>query len=75
MAKIPRGLSGREVVSALEKAGFRFSRQKGSHILLFRADPKARVTVPDHREVRVGTLQQILSDAGMTVAEFLALLS
>jgi hypothetical protein len=33
-------------------------------------DPRARAVVPDHREVRVGTLHQILLDAGLTIEQF-----
>jgi predicted RNA binding protein YcfA (HicA-like mRNA interferase family) len=43
-------------------------------MILYRQDPKARVVVPDHREVRIGTLQQILQDAGISVEAFLKLL-
>ena len=34
MPKLPRGLSGREVRQALEKAGFYLKRQKGSHMIM-----------------------------------------
>ena len=74
MAKLPRGLSGREVADALGKSGFRMTRQKGSHIVMRRDHPAARVTIPDHREVRVGTLAQILRDAGIDSETFLKLL-
>jgi predicted RNA binding protein YcfA (HicA-like mRNA interferase family) len=43
-------------------------------MILFRLEPKARVVVPDHRELRIGTLQQILQDAGLTVDDLLGLL-
>lgn len=70
MGKIPRGLSGQQVRRALEKAGFEVTRQRGSHIVMNKFEPRRRVVVADHREVRVGTLQQILVDAGLTVEEF-----
>lgn len=34
MTKLPRGLSGKVVVTALERTGFYFKRQKGSHIVM-----------------------------------------
>jgi predicted RNA binding protein YcfA (HicA-like mRNA interferase family) len=74
MAKLPTNLSGRELVSVLGKVGFQFQRQRGSHIVMRRADPLARVTIPDHRVLRPGTLRQILSDAGLSVEELLKLL-
>ena len=73
MAKLPTDLSGREVRTALERAGFIFRRQSGSHMILRRDDPHARVVVPDHRHIRAGTLRRIVSDAGLTVEQFLAL--
>lgn len=73
MTKPPR-ISGRECVRALEKAGFSVIRQKGSHIIMRRADPFAQVVVPDHRELHTGTLRDIIRDAGLTVDEFIDLL-
>ncbi len=74
MTKIPTDLSGRALVRALEKVGFVVKRQRGSHIILRRADPPARVVVPDHKALRVGTLRSILNAAGMTVEDLLKLL-
>jgi predicted RNA binding protein YcfA (HicA-like mRNA interferase family) len=74
MTRIPTDLSGREVRRALERAGFVFRRQRGSHMVLRRDHPPARVVVPDHRQVRKGTLDQILHEAGLTVEELLDLL-
>ena len=74
MAKLPTDLSGRTVRAALERAGFVFARQRGSHMILRRGDPPAWVVVPDHRRVKLGTLRGIIADAGITVEEFIALL-
>jgi len=73
MTKLPT-ISGRECVKALQKAGFYVTRQKGSHINLRRDDPFAKTVVPDHKEVKKGTLKAILKDANLTVDEFIALL-
>jgi predicted RNA binding protein YcfA (HicA-like mRNA interferase family) len=59
---------------ALEKIGFVYQRQKGSHIVLRRSDPYARVTVPDHKSIRPGTLRQILHEAGIAADDLLKLL-
>ena len=74
MPKLPTDLSGREVRAALERAGFVLRRQRGSHMILGRGNPPTRVVVPDHKQVRSGTLRRIVSEAGLTVEEFLALL-
>ena len=73
MTKLP-AISGQECVRALERAGFVVRRQKGSHIVLTRDDPFAQVIVPDHRELRRGTLRAIIRGAGMTVDAFVDLL-
>jgi predicted RNA binding protein YcfA (HicA-like mRNA interferase family) len=74
VAKLPTDLSGSRVRAALERAGFTFVRQKGSHMILRRSNPSAWVVVPDHRQVEPGTLRGIIGDAGLTVDEFVALL-
>ncbi len=74
MPKLPTDLSGRQVRTALERVGFVFRRQRGSHMILRREDPYARVVVPDHKQVRAGTLRRILNDAGLTVEELMTLL-
>ena len=69
-------VSGRQVVRALERVGYRVVRQRGSHIRLRdKSDPNhLPVTVPDHRALKPGLLRQILRDANLTVEEFVALL-
>ncbi len=73
MSKLPR-LSGRECIKALEKAGFYFKRQEGSHIVLRRDDPFTQVVVPDHKELDRGTLRAIIRQVGLGVDEFVKLL-
>ena len=72
--KLPRDLSGRNVINALQRAGFVVRRQRGSHVVMRRSDPYAQVTVPDHRRIDTGTLDVILEGAGLSVQEFLRLL-
>ena len=74
MAKLPTDLSGREVRAALERVGFVFRRQRRSHMVFRRDDPYGRVIVPDHKQIRTGTLRRIIADASLTVEEFMRLL-
>jgi predicted RNA binding protein YcfA (HicA-like mRNA interferase family) len=53
--------------------GFQVIRQKGSHITLIRDNPYGRVTVPNHKTLKPGMLRRIIKDAGLTVADFIAL--
>jgi predicted RNA binding protein YcfA (HicA-like mRNA interferase family) len=73
MTKLPRSLSGNEVVKALQKAGFSIKRQKGSHIVLRRDIPFAQVVVPDHKRVDTGTLSNILDGANLSIEDFIKL--
>lgn len=73
MTRLPV-ISGRTCVKALERAGFVFRRQKGSHIRLYRASTKTQITVPDHRELDTGTLRSIIRESGLSVSEFVELL-
>jgi predicted RNA binding protein YcfA (HicA-like mRNA interferase family) len=60
--KLPRDLSGRELVAHLRRAsGYQRLHQEGSHIVLQTDAPRRhRIAVPDHRALRVGTLNAIL---------------
>ncbi|MEK8018685.1 MAG: type II toxin-antitoxin system HicA family toxin [Candidatus Parabeggiatoa sp.] len=72
MSRLPR-VSGRKVVHALSKIGYEKDRQRGSHIVLREIeDPHRRLVVPDHDEK--GTLRAIITQAGLTVEEFIDLL-
>jgi len=74
LTKLPIDLSGREVRVALERAGFVFRRQTGSHMILRRDQPHTRVVVHDHKHLRTGTLRRIVADAGLTIEQFVELL-
>jgi len=68
-------VSGHQVVKALERIGYVFDRQRGSHMILRQqSSPHRRLTVPDHKEVAKGTLRAIIRQAGLTVEEFSDLL-
>ena len=74
MTRLP-ALSGREVVKALSQIGYELDRQRGSHMVLRHPKPPfRRLVVPDHKEIRRGTLRAIIRQAGLTVSEFLDLL-
>lgn len=65
-------LSGKEVCAILERHGFVQVRQRGSHIIMQRAADAGTTTVPvpDHKEVRIGTLRSIIRQSGIPRAEF-----
>jgi predicted RNA binding protein YcfA (HicA-like mRNA interferase family) len=69
-------VAARDAVRALERAGFVVSRTSGSHCrLVHNSDPSRKVTVPVHAgDLKRGTLRAVIAQAGLTVAEFIALL-
>jgi len=69
MTKLPTDLSGQKLIRILLRLGFVFQRQRGSHVILRREVPFARVSVPDHKVLRVGTLRTILREAGISVEQ------
>jgi predicted RNA binding protein YcfA (HicA-like mRNA interferase family) len=73
VSKLPI-ISGLECVKALEKIGFVVDRQRGSHIIMVREEPRTTISVPDHKELDRGTLRRIIRQVGLTVDEFIELL-
>jgi predicted RNA binding protein YcfA (HicA-like mRNA interferase family) len=69
-------VTARQAIRALERAGFVVSRTSGSHCrLIHRIDPTRKVTIPVHTgDLARGTLRSIVAQAGLTIAEFIALL-
>ena len=62
--KIPRNLSGDDLVKKLLKLGYVIVRQKGSHIRLSKNYDEGEhpITIPNHNPIKIGTLNSILSD-------------
>ena len=62
----------RQIKRKLEKAGFTLIHQRGSYVKFVRESggEVRTVIVPNHREVRIGTLRTILRHAGLTSDEF-----
>jgi predicted RNA binding protein YcfA (HicA-like mRNA interferase family) len=67
-----RILSGKQVCVILSRHGFVEIRQRGSHIVMQKQLPDTTVTVPvpNHAELRIGTLQSIIRQSGISRSEF-----
>jgi len=72
MPKLPR-ISGADVIRTLSRLGFLQVRQRGSHVVLKRADANgvSGCVVPLHRELATGTLRGILKQAGVSAEAFI----
>jgi len=65
-------MSGADACAILARRGFMEVRRRGSHIVMQRRDADGTVTipVPDHKELRVGTLRSIIRQSGLPRSEF-----
>jgi predicted RNA binding protein YcfA (HicA-like mRNA interferase family) len=68
-----RKISGKECLKILcNKFGFEVIRQRGSHVLIKKETPQGKIgtVVPQHREIKIGTLKGILEQAKVSEEEF-----
>ena len=67
-------ISGKEAVKAFERAGWKIMGQVGSHLVMSKLGVRVNLSVPQHRELSLGTLRALIRNAGLKVEEFLELL-
>lgn len=62
-----RILSGKQICAILMRHGFVEARRRGSHIVMQKRLPDTTLTVPvpNHTEVKIGTLQSIIRQSGL----------
>jgi len=66
MPKMPRDVSGAELIKGLEKLGYQVTRRSsGSHVRL--QNGSHVITVPDHQILKIGTLNAILLEVAMAM--------
>lgn len=73
LSKIP-SISGAQAVATFKKAGWTLARQHGSHAIMVKEGREAILTIPQHRELKRGTLKAILTASGLSLEQFKALL-
>lgn len=61
--------SGKEVVKALRRIGFVVDHQRGSHIFMHNLERNISVIVPLHKEIKRGTLNNIIKKVGITIED------
>jgi predicted RNA binding protein YcfA (HicA-like mRNA interferase family) len=67
-------ISDKEAVKAFERAGWQVIGQVGSHVVMSKPSVRANLSIPQHKELSIGTLRALIRNAGLTVDEFLQLL-
>jgi predicted RNA binding protein YcfA (HicA-like mRNA interferase family) len=65
-------ISGKEAVRAFAKADWQTVGQVGSHLVMTKPGERANLSIPQHKELSVGTLRALIRAAGLSVDEFLA---
>lgn len=67
-----RVLSGRQVCEILQTHGFTAVRQRGSHIVMQKRSDTTTITVPvpNHGELKLGTLSSIVRQSGLARSIF-----
>jgi len=65
-------MSGQDVRTILEEHGFEVVRQRGSHMVMQKRSEEGTITVPvpDHDEMKIGTLRSIIRQSEVPKAEF-----
>jgi len=64
--------SGKQVCAILAAHGFEKVRQRGSHVVMQRrtAQGSTTVPVPDHKDLKTGTLLSIIRQSGVPRSKF-----
>ena len=67
-----KNLSGKEVCNILKRYGFKEIRRRGSHIVMQKKleDTTVTVPIPDHKDLKKGTLMSIIRQSGVPKEEF-----
>ncbi len=74
MTRLP-SLKPRDVIRALEKAGFERQRQTGSHVIMAHKEKRRIIPVPMHsKEMERGLIISIIKQSGLTKGQFTDLL-
>jgi predicted RNA binding protein YcfA (HicA-like mRNA interferase family) len=68
----PKILSAKQVCEILARHGFEEVRRRGSHIVMQKKSPVGTITVPvpNHDEIRIGTLLSIIRQSALNRVEF-----
>ena len=68
--KVPRNVSGKDLIKVLSKYGYSVVRQTGSHIRMSIniEDGVKSITIPNHTPIKLGTLMSILNDVALQLS-------
>jgi predicted RNA binding protein YcfA (HicA-like mRNA interferase family) len=64
---LSRTFSGKQIIKVLRRIGYIIDHQKGSHVFLHNPQENKSIIVPNHKELKKGTLNNIIKKAGITI--------
>jgi predicted RNA binding protein YcfA (HicA-like mRNA interferase family) len=73
MARL-ENISGKQAAKAFKKAGWYEVGQVGSHLIMSKQNIRVNLSIPQHKELSVGTLRALIRNAGLSIDGFLKLL-
>ena len=68
------GISVKQAASSFAKAGWQRLGRVGSHLVMVKPGVRVNLSIPQHKELSIGTLRALIRHSGLTVNEFLELL-
>lgn len=63
--------TSKELIKILEKYNWEVVRQKGSHIIMIKKGEIVTLSIPNHKEISIGTLKSILKSAKLDIDNIL----
>ncbi|MBF0286454.1 MAG: type II toxin-antitoxin system HicA family toxin [SAR324 cluster bacterium] len=66
-------ISGKDAAKAFSKSGWSKAGQVGSHLIMTKTGEKANLSIPQHKELSVGTLRSLIRHSSLSVDAFLKL--
>lgn len=67
-------IAGKDAVKMFQKVGWVVVGQVGSHVVMSKPGVRVNLSIPQHRELSIGTLRALIRNTGMAVEQFLDLL-
>ena len=61
--------SGKRVIKALRRIGYIIDHQRGDHVFMHNLEKNISVIIPLHKEIKKGTLNNIIKKVGITIDE------
>ncbi|MEI7841356.1 MAG: type II toxin-antitoxin system HicA family toxin [Methylococcaceae bacterium] len=66
-------ISGKEAMLAFQKAGWLIMGQVGSHLVMTKPNMRANLSIPQHKELSIGTLRVLIRNSDLSVEQFMDL--